>query len=983
MKIFQQKFFLTLFCCLLWGSSALLAQRQITGQVTDAENGDALIGASIIVEGSTVGTSTDFDGKYSLNIPATAKTLRITYTGYATQTVDIGASNVLDFKMSTAAVLEEVVVVGYGTVKRVDLTGSVQAVGAKDFNKGAITGAQELLAGKIAGVQITPGTEPGGGATIRIRGGSSLSAINDPLIVIDGIPIATDKVSGTRNALNFINPNDIETMTVLKDASATAIYGSRASNGVIMITTKKGSAANKELRFQYGGSVAFSQIAQKADVMSAADYRSLVAERFSDNHPARAILGNSDTDWQSEIYQTGITHDHNLAVTGALGRVPFRASWGVTDRTGLLKTDRFKRVTGGLNLNPSFLKNMLQFNLNLKIVSDRNRFANKDAIGAAVQFDPTQPTRVEDQTYGGYYTWLNSDGNANNLGTGNPLALLYMKDDDAHFGRYISSASADYRFWFLPALRANLSVSYDYAHGQGTVVIPQNAAFAQGDGGGRDEVYDQKKKDKLLEFYLNYGKTLGQVKFDLMGGYSWQHFYRNFSSFATNATGTTVVKPANDDVKEFFLVSLFSRANLSFKDFVFLTGSVRRDGTSRFQNNKWGLFPAGALAFKLWDREKAAFSALKLRLGYGVTGQQDIGEDFYPSLARYTASFANAQYQLGSEYYSTLRPSGYDSNLKWEETTTYNAAIDYGFAGNRITGSFEVYLRETKDLINFIPVAAGTNLTNFITTNVGDLENRGVEFSINAIPFKRPNASWSIGFNIAANKNKITRLTATEDPNYQGVAAGSIAGGVGNKIQIHSVGYPANSYFVYEQVYDAAGVPVEGIYVDRNGDGSVTPDDRYRLEKPAPNYLIGFNTGFDIGKFDFTVAGRSNIGNYVYDNNLSNNAFYNQLYGSTGVLRNVLSPIREVDFVQAQSFSDHYIQDASFLRIDHVTAGYAFGKVGRNIESLRLSVTVQNPLLITQYKGIDPEIFNPTDPGIDNNIYPRSRTYLIGLKADF
>lgn len=979
MKIFQLKFFFSLTCVLIFGSSALLAQRQITGQVTDAENGDALIGASVMVEGTTIGTSTDVEGNYRLSVPASATALRITYTGYSMQTVPIGASNVMDFKLSTSATLDEVLVIGYGTVKREDKTGSVQAVGVKEFNKGAITGPQELLAGKIAGVQVTTGADPGGGATIRIRGGSSLSATNDPLIVIDGVPIATDDVSGTRNSLNLINPNDIETMTVLKDASATAIYGSRASNGVILITTKKGSAANREIRFAYSGNVAFSQITQTADVLSADEYRSLIHEHYGDNHPAHGLLGAANTDWQSEVYQTGITHDHNLAATGAVGKFPFRASWGVTDRSGILKTDRFKRVTGALNLNPSFFKSMLQLNMGLKLVSDRNHFADRGAISNSVQFDPTQPTTIEDQTYGGYFAWM-SNGAPNTLGTANPLALLNMKDDDSHVGRYIASASADYRFWFLPALHANLNLSYDYTHGKGTILIPQNAPFSQGDGGGRDEVYDQKKKDKLLEFYLNYGKSFGSTKFDVMGGYSWQHFYRTNYSFATNASGNVTIKPADETPREYFLISLFGRANISFKDFVFLTGSVRRDGTSRFPNNKWGLFPAGAVAFKLLDREKAAFSSLKLRLGYGVTGQQDISKDFYPALARYTYSFTNAQYQFGNAFYSTLRPAGYDANLKWEETTTYNAAIDYGFWANRVTGSFEVYLRETDDLINFIPVPAGTNLSNFITTNVGDLENRGVEFSINAIPYKRPNASWSVGFNIAANKNKITRLTATEDPNYQGVAAGDdIAGGVGNKVQIHSVGYPANSYFVYEQVYDAAGVPVEGIYVDRNGDGIVTPDDRYRFEKPAPDFLMGFNTGFEVGKFDFSLAGRSNIGSYLYNNNLSNNAFYNQLYGSTGVLRNVLSPTSEIDFTVPQYFSDHYIQDASFLRIDHITAGYNFGAIGKSIRSLRLTATVQNPLLITKYEGLDPEIFN----GIDNNVYPRSRTYLIGVRADF
>lgn len=978
MKQTQLKLAFAFTCFVLLFSGIAMGQRQVVGKVTDAETGEGLIGASVNVMGTAVGAVTDIDGNYRLTAPAGATQLRFKYTGYAEQIIDLGADNVVNIGLKAGEMLEDVVVIGYGTVKREDLTGSVQAVGSKAFNKGAITGPQELLAGKVAGVQVTTGADPGGGATIRIRGGSSLSAVNDPLIVIDGVPVASDNVSGTRNPLNLINPNDVETMTVLKDASATAIYGSRASNGVIIITTKKGSAANREPRFQYAGNVAFSQIVQKSDNLSADEYRALITERYNDSHPARTLLGKSNTDWQSEIYQTGITHDHNLSMTGALGAIPYRASWGLTDRSGILKTDRFKRMTAGLNLNPAFLNNMLQFNLNLKLVSDRNHFADRGAIGNSVSFDPTQPTTVEDQTYGGYFAWLNNDGKPNSLAGGNPLALLNMKDDDSHVGRYITSGSVDYRFWFLPALRANLSASYDYVHGQGTILIPQNAPFSQGDGGGRDEVYDQKKKDKLLEFYLNYGKSFGRSKFDIMGGYSWQHFFRESSSFASNAAGTTVIKPANDDIKEFFLVSLFGRANVSFNDFVFLTGSVRRDGTSRFQNNRYGLFPAAAVAFKLVDREKAVLSGLKLRFGYGVTGQQDIGDDFYPSLARYTYSFNNAQYQLGDQFVTTLRPQGYDANLKWEETTTLNGAIDYGFWANRVTGSVEVYQRKTKDLINYIPVAAGTNLTNFITTNVGDLENQGVEFSVNVIPVKRPNLTWSIGGNIAANKNKITRLTATEDPKYLGVATGGISGGVGNMIQIHSVGHPANSFFVYEQVYDANGVPVEGLFVDRNGDGIITPTDRYHLEKSAPDYLIGFNTGVEMGKFDLTLAGRSNIGNYMYNNNESGTS-YSGLYGSTGILYNTLAPIRDNDFETPQYFSDHFVRNASFLRIDHITAGYNIGRVGRNIESLRFSVTVQNPLLITKYEGLDPEVFN----GIDNNVYPRSRTYLFGVKADF
>jgi TonB-linked SusC/RagA family outer membrane protein len=970
---------LILVCALLIGSSTAFAQRQISGKVSDAESGEPLIGASVTVTGTTVGAITDFDGNFKLNLPADATTLRVAYTGYSEQTIAVGATTAFEIKLSAGLALAETVIIGYGRVKREDLTGSVQAVGVKDFNRGAITGPQELLAGKVAGVQVTTGADPGGGATIRIRGGSSLSATNDPLIVIDGVPVANDDIAGARNVLNIVNPNDVESITVLKDASATAIYGSRASNGVVMITTKKGSSGETGLRTEYNGSLAFSNIVQTADVLSADEYRGLVNSYFADGHPARTLMGTENTDWQEQIYQTGVMQDHNLSIAGKLGFLPFRASWGLTDRDGILKTDNFNRITAAVNLNPSFFDNKLQFNVNFKAMSDRNHFADRGAIGSAMQFDPTQPVTVGDNPYGGYFTWLNNDGNPNTLGTANPLALLNLKEDDSHVSRYLLNASADYRFWFLPALHANLNVGFDKSYGSGTIFIPKNAAFAFVDG-GRDEVYNQTKRNKLLEFYLNYGKKIGRSNLDLMAGYSWQHFFRDNYVFATNIDKDRILKPEDRSPKEYYLLSLFGRLNYSFDDRYFLTASLRRDGTSRFsEDNRWGMFPAAALAVKVVDRPKAGFSGLKLRLGFGVTGQQDINSDYYPYLARYLSSTPTAQYQLGNQFINTLRPEGYDANIKWEETTTYNAAFDYGFWGNRVTGAVEVYLRKTKDLINYIPVAAGTNLTNFINTNVGDLENRGVEFSINTLPWKGSRGSWSIGFNVAYNENKITRLTKTEDPNYQGVAVGGISGGVGNNIQIHSVGYSANSFFVYEQVYDNAGTPIEGLYVDRNGDGRITVDDRYRLEKPAPDYLMGFNTAVSLGKFDFSAAGRANVGNFIYNNNQSNNAFYNQLYGSTNVLRNVLSETSAIDFTVPQYFSDHFIQDASFMRIDHVTAGYTFGKIGRAFESLRLSVTVQNPLLITKYDGLDPEVFG----GIDNNVYPRSRTFLFGVRANF
>ncbi|MBL7826144.1 MAG: SusC/RagA family TonB-linked outer membrane protein, partial [Saprospiraceae bacterium] len=744
----QLKSCLALVCMLLFLGSNALAQRQITGRVTDAESGEALIGASITVTGTTVGAIADVDGNFRLNVPADATSLRIAYTGYGDQTIALDANNNYEIKLTAGLALAETVIIGYGRVKREDLTGSVQAVGVKDFNRGAITGPQELLAGKVAGVQVTTGADPGGGATIRIRGGSSLSATNDPLIVIDGIPVANDDIAGARNVLNIVNPNDVETITVLKDASATAIYGSRASNGVVMITTKKGNS-KKELRTEYNGSVAFSNIVQTADVLSASEYRNLINTYFAADHPAQSILGDANTDWQSEIYQTGVMQDHNLSLSGGLGAIPFRISWGLTDRDGILKTDNFNRLTTAVNLNPNFFDNKLQINVNFKAMSDKNHFADRGAIGSAMQFDPTQPVTVGDNPYGGYFTWLNNDGNPNTLGTANPLALLNLKDDDSHVSRYLLNASADYRLWFLPALHANLNVGFDRSKGTGTIFIPENASFAFVDG-GRDEVYNQTKRNKLLEFFLNYAKGIGRSNLDVMAGYSWQHFYRNNYVYATNVAKTTVLKPENTTPKEYYLLSLFGRVNYTFDDRYFLTLSLRRDGTSRFsEDNRWGMFPAAALAVKVIDRPNAGLSNIKLRLGYGVTGQQDINSDYYPYLARYLAATPTANYQLGNQFIQTLRPEGYDANIKWEETTTYNAAVDYGFWDNRISGAVEVYLRKTKDLINYIPVAAGTNLTNFINTNVGDLENKGVEFSINAIPWKGTRGNWSIGFNVA------------------------------------------------------------------------------------------------------------------------------------------------------------------------------------------------------------------------------------------
>jgi TonB-dependent starch-binding outer membrane protein SusC len=979
-KLINGIFLATLFALV---PSLMMGQRTVTGKITDAQNGDPLIGANVLVVGTSTGTVSGIDGTYSLELPDGATALRFSYTGYAEQVIDLGASNVIDAALTAGSVLSEVVVIGYGTVEKDDATGSIQSVGTESFNRGSITGAQELLAGKIAGVQITPDADPGGGAQIRIRGGSSLSASNDPLIVIDGVPVDNGGISGARNVLNFINPGDIETFTVLKDASATAIYGSRASNGVILITTKKG-ALGKKISVEYNGNISFSEALQTVDVLNAGEFRSLIEERYAAaGDTAQALLGSADTDWQGQVYETGVSTDHSLSFSGGVGPVPYRVSVGYTDKKGILKRDRFQRTTGAINLSPGFLDNRLQINVNLKGMSSDNFFANRGAIGAATAFDPTQPIYDEGNAYGGYFAWLQSNGNGkpNTLSPANPLALLEQRDDQSTVRRYLANGTVDYRFGFLPELRANLNLGYDYSKGEGTVNVPENAAFSYDEliGGGEDNTYSQVKKNELVEFYLNYVKDFGNSKLDVMGGYSWQRFFARDTFSRSNVLGTEIVE--GDGKGELFLLSLFGRVNYSFADRYLFTFTLRRDGTSRFSpDSRWGLFPAAAFAVKIVDANSSAgpLSSLKLRLGYGVTGQQDVG-GYYLYLPRYLTSFYNARYQFGDDFITTLRPEGYDANIKWEETTTYNVGLDYGFLNERIYGSIEYYKRKTKDLINFIPVPAGTNLTNFIDTNIGDLENEGVEFSINATPVRKENITWDVGFNITVNDNKITKLTASEDSTYQGVLIGGISGAVGNTIQIHSVDYPASSYYVYEQVYDATGAPIEDLYVDQNGDGMINNLDLYRLENPAPDYFIGFTSNLSVGDFELSFAGRANIGTYAYNNIQSVRGSYDGLYNSTNYLSNVHRISSYLDFENPQYFSDYFIQNSSFLRIDHITLGYNLGSKIDNIDFLKIYATVQNPILVTDYQGLDPEIAS----GIDNNVYPRSRTILFGLNARF
>lgn len=970
----------------LFFSYQLEAQRVIKGMVKDAGTGEGLIGAFVVAkQNEAVGTTTDFDGSFEIRVPEGTEVLVFSYTGYTSVEENIVGKDFVEVSMAAGQLLESLVVIGYGTVKREDATGSIQSVSAKDFNRGAITSPQELLAGKVAGVAITTGGGPDDAAQIRVRGQSSLSASNDPLIVIDGIPLDNTAVSGNRNILSVINPADIETMTVLKDASATAIYGSRASAGVILITTKKGSLGTK-LKVGYNGNFSVGQTFNRVDVLTADEYRDVINKQFDETHPARALMGSASTDWQDEIYRNALGTDHNLNFSGSLGMVPYRASLGYTYKEGLLKSDHFQRYSGSLNLNPKFFDNTLQMNVGLKAMLNNNQFAERGAIGAALSWDPTQAPLDPNSKYSGYTTWTIPNGNPNSLSPANPVALLdrNLRNDQSDVARYITNVTFDYRLPFFKDLRANLNLGYDHARGKGSVVIPGNNAvafsFQQDFGGGVNNRYENIRQNSLLEFYLNYKKELGDHTIDAMAGYSWQRFYNENNFKNTDAAGTpTQTVERNGVAEELFLLSTFGRINYGFKDRYLLTVSMRGDATSRYApENRWGFFPAAALAIKVFDNDNKYFNSLKSRIGWGVTGQQDLG-NYYVYQPIYQQSLENAAYQMGNTFINTFRPNGYDRNIKWEETTTYNIGIDFSVIKGRLGGSLDLYQRNTIDLLNFVQVPAGSNLSNFINTNVGSMVNKGIELSLNTTAISKKDLSWEIGFNIAYNTNEITKLNKIDRPDYIGVATGDISGGVGSQIQIHTVGFQPASFFVYQQLYDENGKILEGQFADLNEDGVVNDLDKFRFKKPAPDVITGITSNLTYKKFDFSFAGRANFGNYVYNNIQTDMGYLVRLYNSTNYLQNVHQSAvdNNAQLQNNLTFSNHFVTDASFFRLDHITVGYSFDKlVG---QFLRVYATVQNPFVITGYDGLDPEINN----GIDRNVYPRPRTFLFGVSVEF
>lgn len=952
----------------------------VGGTVTDAALGSPLPGVNVIVKGTSRGTTTDFDGNYQIQA-STGEILTFSYVGFATKEVSVSGA-VSNVALETdASELEQVVVIGYGTTTVKDATGSLTSVTSEDFNKGQIVTPENLLSGRVAGLTINTGGAPGSGSNIRIRGGASLGASNDPLIVINGLPIDNNTIGGSRSILSTINPNEIESFTVLKDASATAIYGSRASNGVIIITTKRGTST---LRVNFDAQIGINTLPNKVDVFTGDELRELVAEQ----RPALVDrLGNANTDWQDEIYRNSITSTQNLSLSGSLFEtLPARLSIGRTFQEGLRLTSKFERNNGSLALNPNFFDNHLKVNLNANATFEKNRFAAGEE-GNAITFDPTQPVYDSSSPFGGFFQYYqpNDDGvlDVNDLTPNapfNPVANLLQNRSISNVRRFYGNLKLDYNLHFFPDLTATVNLGFDEQTADGYVSISSDNPVSQPDGSfiGSESNYDNYQRNKLFDGYLGYDKDLGDFNIEATAGYSFQKFEsRQFVSgeLLNDQEDSEPVLSIDTDL---VLIGLFGRANFSFQDKYVLTLSYRRDGTSRFsQNNRWGNFPAAAFAWKIKEDffpESTSFSSLKLRLGYGVTGQQDIGRDNGDLfLQRYARGLPASQYQFGDQVIPIGIPSYRNENLKWEETTTYNAGFDFGFDNDRYTGSIEGFYKESEDLLAFAAISDGSNFSNAGFQNIGNFTSKGLEFAINAdvIRGDADAFNWNINYNATYIDTEITKLALDADQNQ-----GGISGGTGNTIQLHRVGNAPFAFYVYKQIYDLEGRPIEGGYADLNGDNIINNDDRYLYKNGAPDVIMGFLSNMSYKDFDLSFNLRASIGNYIYNNVSSARAQFN-LLENNAVVSNLPVSVLESGFNTTEDviLSDFYIENASFLKMDNVTLGYTIENVFNNRASLRLSAGVQNVFTITNYTGLDPEVF---ENGIDNTLYPRARTFLMG-----
>ncbi len=961
-------------------------QRTVKGTVSD-ENGEPLIGANVQIADAALGTTTDIDGNYSLRVPASAKSLIFSYVGYLSQTVDIN-SDVIDITLQpNNQVLEEVVVIGYGVRKKDDLTGSIATVGEKDFNGGVISSPEELINGKIAGVQITSsGGSPNAGSTIRVRGGASLNASNDPLIVLDGVPMEVGGgVQGSGNFLSLINPNDIESMTILKDASSTAIYGSRASNGVIIITTKKGSGDGVKVSFSSTNSVSHkTRVSQNLSYDEFVD----VVNRFGTS-AQKALLNdgisryNARTDWNDEIFRAAFGTDNNISIGGrATSWLPFRVSLGAMYQDGILLTDNAKRFTANLNLNPSFFDDHLRVTISGKGTYSRNRFANTGAVWNAMAYDPTRPVHDSESTFGGYYEVIDNAGRPAQGAIANPVAMLEQTSYKSKVVRFIGNADVDYRVHFVPELRLHLTGAYDYSRGYTDNYIPADN-FSQFSNGGQDyRVGPQKNYNKLLTAYANYNKDFDAIKsnVDITFGYDYQFWKYTIPSYdVKNIEGNvSSTSPAVDQRHN--LQSYYGRLNYTLMSRYLLTATFRRDGSSRFaEDNRWGTFPSAALAWRIsqedfWQGLSRIVNDFKLRVTYGVTGQQDgIGNYLY--MPSYTISQPGAYYPVG-DVVPTYRPEAYNDKLKWETTKSWNYGIDFGILNNRFNGSVDFYVRKTEDLLASVPVPAGTNFAREMLMNVGNVSSKGVEIAINANILNTRDWDWTATFNATWQRVRITNLTLNPDSPSPDTPVGWMES---TPIQVFSTDHSPYSYFLYKQIYDSkTGRPVEGLYADLNDDGNIDDSDRYHAHSPLPDWLFGFSTSLRYKKWTLSTSLRANVGHYLYNGSAANLGAWECTTWSAGQINNLNADFLNTEFRHRQYMSDHYLQNASFLRMDNLQLSYNFGKIYRDLD-LNISAMVQNVFTLTKYDGVDPEVAS----GIDNSVYPRPRTYSVTLGLNF
>lgn len=968
------------------GCLQLMAQtRTIKGEVTDAQNGEALIGATVMVEGEKGGTVTDFDGNFSLQVSSSAKKIKVSYIGYIDKVLSISDNMKVKLESDSKA-LADVVVIGYGTARKSDLTGSVATVKSKDFNKGLVSSPEQLINGKVSGVQIMSNSgSASAGSTIRVRGGASLNASNDPLIVLDGVPLEQGGISGnSSNFLSMINPSDIESMTVLKDASSTAIYGSRASNGVIIITTKKGQQGAVKVNFNTTNSL--QTRAQMVDMLSRDEFVNVINQFGTDNQ--KSLLGTANTDWNDEVYRTAFGTDNNLSVSGSIDKwLPFRVSVGYYNQSGLVRKDNVERWTGNVVLTPSFFQDHLKLTINAKGTLNNNSFNNGGAVWAAATFNPTIPVYSGNDKYGGYNEALDADGYPVNAGVRNPRGLVELYDSKSKVSRFIGSMDVDYKVHFLPDLKLHATVGADYAKGDGTVYVPAYAAQSYNKDeslGGSDYKYGpQKNENRLLTLYANYAKYFEDIKsnVDLTAGYDYQYWKSTTPLYYTkSAAGTNLSTVKASDYRHVML-SYYGRINYSFDGKYLLTATVRRDASSRFsKDTRWGTFPSVALGWTLteepWLKNQKVLSNLKLRASYGVTGQQE-GIGNYNYLPVYTYSVAGTEAFINGQYINTYRPEAYVSDLKWETTTSWNFGLDFGFLDGRIGGAIDFYTRKTKDLLASVPTAAGTNFSKTILTNVGNVDSKGIEVSLNATPIQTKDWEWNLSYNFTWQNMKVKNLSLIKGGSQTNVKVGPSIDAY--QFQVLSEGYEPYMFYVYHQLYDSkTGKPIEGAYADLNNDGEINESDLYRYHSPAPKYIMGLSTSLRYKQLTLGMSFRANIDNYVYNGmGMSTGAFETVSYNNSQ-LNNLNTSFLKTGFKTRQYLSDYYVENASFLKLDNLSLSYNVGKISK-WASLTVSAMIQNVFTITGYSGTDPEVPN----GMDNSFYPRPRTYSVSLGLQF